>query len=126
MSESKGRAAADPVEQKWWAGKRDQAYAAMMEGATLVEIAERLGVCRGTLYQWRSHPFWRERLAAHRKSLLERHEDRLRAVEDAAVEALVAHVAKEASTAMEFLHRRGVVSKPNDKVEVTEKMIWVE
>ena len=63
MSESARQRKTDPVEQAWWAGKRDEAFAALMEGRTLKEIAERLGMlaqrCTGGEGTSTGGPGWR-------------------------------------------------------------------
>jgi hypothetical protein len=112
-------------EQKWWAGRRDTAYQAVLTGERYISIAEHLGISWRTLWKWRRHPYWVARVGTERAQRQGAHEEQMLAAEAAAVSALPEHVARNAAIALEYLHRRGVLPKPMEEGEAAARTLLI-
>ena len=115
---------ADPTRARvraatWWTDKREGAFLQLTEGKGMREVAAGLGIGERTLYTWREDPRWQRRLVELRDRREERFAEAMLGIDQAAMDSMKAHVAKDPHAALEWLHRRGIVQKPAEKVGMT-------
>jgi len=101
-----------PEELIWWHPRREAAYDALAGGAQPGEVAAQLNLPPRTLYDWRNHPFWRDRRERDLNELRRANADRLSAVDELAVRSIGEHVPKSGPVALRYLHLRGLLTQP--------------
>ena len=119
MAERHRRTRTDIPEDEWWTEEKELAYQTKATEKTYTAVSRKLQIGYTTLTKWKSHPYWKHRVAQDREHRQAQFEEELQKVDKEAVNALHKHVVENAMITMEYLHRRGILVKSMEGEEET-------
>jgi hypothetical protein len=118
----------DPAWDEWWAAepRREQLFEEtwrqMSEPhGSRTTAALRLNVPPRTAYRWRNHLAWRWRWRSLTNTRREQFQEDLVQIDSWAMNYLRYHVRDDPRAALEVLHRRGILPRIPEKIEVTKR-----